>query len=352
RRGRVVPDDRDVDAGYRQVDVELDARDGDERGCADPRIANLARDQLGQDVAQAMLDALLALTHDSTSSRQASGTQSSLPAALSPEPVRSSITASGDAGASKVIASLAIAVISAPPAAIATRTTSSISASAFWRSLLATATPSSERCQASLAAGEPTSLTNTPRRSRTRSLIRRITMRLSFSECAPVSVKLIRAIPTYTLHPTPPASGVPRTRSRSRVDTLDRGDADAMRRARFHPGVNRARNLGLQLRGFLDHFVGFDHVVLLDLVPAGDHHAALVALLDLADIVLEPAQAADLALVDLDGVPDDPQVRLAGDLALGDHAASDHADLGDRERLADRQLAHRDLAPDRSQQAG
>src|SRR5262249_46048047 len=105
-----------------------------------------------------------------------------------------------------------------------------------------------------------------------------------------------------------------------------------------------------ELRGLLDHLVGLDHVVLLDLVPPGDHHAALVALLDLADVVLEPAEAADLALVDLDRVPDDPQVCLAGDLALDDHAAGDRTDLGDRERLADVELAHRDLALDRREQ--
>src|SRR5262249_31104290 len=89
-----------------------------------------------------------------------------------------------------------------------------------------------------------------------------------------------------------------------------------------------------------------------DLVPAGDHHAALVALLDLADVVLEPPEASDLALVDLDRVADDPEVRLARDLALGDHAAGDRAHLGDGERVADRQLAHRDLALDRGEQAG
>src|SRR5262245_2375082 len=109
---------------------------------------------------------------------------------------------------------------------------------------------------------------------------------------------------------------------------------------------------GLELRRLLDDLVGLDDVALLDLVPAGDHHAALVALLDLADVVLEPAQAADLALVDLDGVADDAQVRLPVDLALGDHAAGDRAHLRDRERLADLQLTHRDLALDRREQAG
>src|SRR5262249_8265348 len=97
---------------------------------------------------------------------------------------------------------------------------------------------------------------------------------------------------------------------------------------------------------------GFDDVVLLDLVPAGDHHAALVALLDLAHVVLEAPQARDLALVDLDRVADDPEVGPAGDLALGGPAAGDGADLGARERIGDLQLAHRDLALDRREQAG
>src|SRR6185436_17583744 len=108
----------------------------------------------------------------------------------------------------------------------------------------------------------------------------------------------------------------------------------------------------LQLRGLFDDLVGLDDVVLLELVPASDHHAALVALLDLADVVLEPAQAADLAFVDLDGVANDPQVGFARDPTLGDHAAGDRAHPGDRERLADLQLAHRDLALDRREQAG
>src|SRR5262249_37893379 len=86
---------------------------------------------------------------------------------------------------------------------------SSISASALDRSPLATATPSSARCQESLISGEPTSLTNTPRRSRTRSLIRRITIRLSLSEWASANAKLILAIPTYTAHPTLPGSDYP-----------------------------------------------------------------------------------------------------------------------------------------------
>src|SRR5438046_1932468 len=84
--------------------------------------------------------------------------------------------------------------------------------------------------------------------------------------------------------------------------------------------VSRRALPRLQLRGFFDDLVRLDDVAGLDFVPARDHDAALEAVLDLADVVLEAAEAADLALVDLDRVADDPEVRFAVDLAVGDHA--------------------------------
>ena len=80
--------------------------------------------------------------------------------------------------------------------------------------------------------------------------------------------------------------------------------------------------------------------------------AALEALRDLADVVLEAAQRAELALVDLDRVADQADLRVALDRAVGDHAAGDRADLRDGEGLAHLGLAQRLLALDRREQAG
>src|SRR4029078_11334613 len=88
----------------------------------------------------------------------------------------------------------------------------------------------------------------------------------------------------------------------------------------------------------------------LHFVRAGDLNAALEPVLDLARVVLEPAQRGDLALVDLHRVASDAEVRARGQLALGHHAAGDRADLRDREGLPHLRLADADLALDRREQ--
>src|SRR3978361_1265018 len=148
-------------------------------------------------------------------------------------------------------------------------------------------------------------------------------------------------MPTYTASPYPVASRG--AKDAARTTKPHHRAARGRRRTKQRPPDPKIGRPGpgsacawarLELRGLFDDFVGLDHVVGLELVPARDHHAALVAVRDLADVVLEAPQAADLAFVDLDGIADDPQVRFASDLALVDHAASDRADLGDRERVA------------------
>ena len=53
----------------------------------------------------------------------------------------------------------------------------------------------------------------------------------------------------------------------------------------------------LQRSGFFDHFVGFDNVADLDVVEVFEADAALVALEDFADVVLEAAERGNLAVV-------------------------------------------------------
>src|SRR5687768_15377940 len=102
---------------------------------------------------------------------------------------------------------------------------------------------------------------------------------------------------------------------------------------------------------FFDDLVGFDDVSDLDVVVRLDRETALVAGEDLAGVVLEALQAAQLAGVDLDAVADDPDLGGAGDLALDDEAAGHGADLGDLEGLADLDLADRLLAADGGEEA-
>ena len=97
------------------------------------------------------------------------------------------------------------------------------------------------------------------------------------------------------------------------------------------------------LQGLLDLFrlEELEHVALLDVGVALEHDAALLALLDLLDVVLEAAQGAELAGPDDRALADQADAGGAGDLALGDDAAGDAADLGGLEGLFDLGLADR-----------
>src|SRR3954466_4097354 len=80
-------------------------------------------------------------------------------------------------------------------------------------------------------------------------------------------------------------------------------------------------------------------VALLDVGVALEHDSALLALIDLGDVVLEAAQRADPAGPDDRAVADQAGVRIARDLAVGDDAAGDRADAGGLEGLLDLGLA-------------
>src|SRR6185503_3148168 len=71
---------------------------------------------------------------------------------------------------------------------------------------------------------------------------------------------------------------------------------------------------GEPARDFLEH-VGFDHILLLDVVPAFERDSALVAGRDLADVVLEAADRLDLAVPDDLALPLEPRARAPLDVA-------------------------------------
>src|SRR5690606_35864382 len=92
---------------------------------------------------------------------------------------------------------------------------------------------------------------------------------------------------------------------------------------------------GAQRTSDLLHAVALDDVADLDVVEVGDVQTAFEALPDLSDIVLEPLEAAQLALVHLDPVPDDAHAAAALKLAVRDHAASDGPDTRNLEDLSE-----------------
>src|ERR1700760_3290776 len=86
--------------------------------------------------------------------------------------------------------------------------------------------------------------------------------------------------------------------------------------------------------------VDLHRVALLDVRVVGEHDAALEAGEDLADVVVEAPQRADLAVVDDGAVADEAHLRATRGLALGDHAAGDDTDLRGAEDLAHLDLSH------------
>src|SRR5262245_7966942 len=85
--------------------------------------------------------------------------------------------------------------------------------------------------------------------------------------------------------------------------------------------------------------VGLDDVADLDVVVAGDLHAALEAFAHLADVLLEPleglqAGGAIRGRVDHDALANHAHLGVALDVALRDVAAGDGADAADLERVA------------------
>src|SRR4051812_9511806 len=108
----------------------------------------------------------------------------------------------------------------------------------------------------------------------------------------------------------------------------------------------------LQCAGDLLDLEAFDDVADLNVLVVLERHAALVALADLAHLFLEPLQRPQTAFVDHHVVAQQAHLCAAPDDPLGDHAASDLADAGDVEHLADRGIAEEPLAQGRRQHAG
>src|SRR5207249_520840 len=84
----------------------------------------------------------------------------------------------------------------------------------------------------------------------------------------------------------------------------------------------------------------FDDVADLDIVVAGDLHAALDVLADLGSVFLVALERFETGgavggRIDDDAVADDPHLGIALDRPLGHKAAGDGADTADLECLAD-----------------
>src|SRR3954463_15753791 len=94
----------------------------------------------------------------------------------------------------------------------------------------------------------------------------------------------------------------------------------------------------------LAHLEGLDDVLDLDVVERPQADTALVALADLGDVVLEPAQRLDGQVVgDDDAVADQPGLRVTDDRAATDDRTRDVADARHPEDLADLRRAELDL---------
>ena len=85
------------------------------------------------------------------------------------------------------------------------------------------------------------------------------------------------------------------------------------------------------------HLEGLVDVAFLDVGKLCQSNAALVALGHFLGVVLEALQRCDLVLRDDDAVTDDTHLAVAGDLAAGDTAACNGADVGDLVDLTDLQ---------------
>src|ERR1700737_1935050 len=79
--------------------------------------------------------------------------------------------------------------------------------------------------------------------------------------------------------------------------------------------------------------VGLEDVAFFDVGEIPEHDAAVESGCDLTHIVVEAAEARDLAVVDDRAVAHESYLRPAGDLAFGDVGAGDDADAGGPEQL-------------------
>lgn len=86
--------------------------------------------------------------------------------------------------------------------------------------------------------------------------------------------------------------------------------------------------------GHFHYLVCLDHVPDLHVVEAGELHAAFQARPNITGVLLEPLQAIQFPSVLYDYVvPDDSDLGIAGDLALGDETSGDRPHSGNLEQL-------------------
>src|ERR1044071_4121155 len=117
--------------------------------------------------------------------------------------------------------------------------------------------------------------------------------------------------------------------------------------------IRRMRGVAILIQRLLDLLclVELEHVPLLDVSVTVEDDAALLTLLDFLHVVFEAAQGAEFAVPDDGAFADQADTGIAGDLAFGDDATGDAADLRGLEGLFDLGLAERLLDLDRLQHA-
>src|SRR5260370_3958253 len=221
-------------------------------------------------------------------------------------------------------------------------TTSRSAESTNARSLPTWQMPSSARCHRSWPSDSAIETLNL---ERTRSLIARSTWRLPLSEWFSGKKSVSCKTPTTIDQPSAPPARAPARalRSRGLLEPAARRYAAAPR-ARQRRGRDRAQSrlsLGMLLgRGVPAHrvrsrrfelardrfhFERLDHVVGLDVVVVIQPDTAFVARADLARVVLEAAQRADLAFPYDAAVANQTRASVARDLAVDHHRARDRS---------------------------
>src|SRR6478736_2001131 len=122
--------------------------------------------------------------------------------------------------------------------------------------------------------------------------------------------------------------------------------ADLTDRSRVRRAASPTQSVGpaASRPRLLSHLIGRDEVLDLEVVERPQVDAALEALADLGDVVLEPAQAGDLDVLGHDDpVAGDPRPGATPDLATAHDRAGDVAELAAAEDLADLRGAELDL---------
>src|SRR3546814_371449 len=116
----------------------------------------------------------------------------------------------------------------------------------------------------------------------------------------------------------------------------DRGPKNRARGPQGAPVPPRTAESGSEIACDLLDLEAFDDVAFADIVVILERHAALVARLDLAHVVLEALELLEAAFVDHDVVAQEADLGAALHDAFRYHAAGDLAEPADGDHLADR----------------